>query len=163
MDLLVDSFRSSLEVSPQEPDSSSGSQPVPVMVTEEVLVESPRLVDAEFVVTREEKEEKGKAQEIVKENTIRLVGSGASSELSQSEEDSEPVLVASAVEVEKQRDLDVRSIKSVDSFVSTQQPSPKNHKKAKSAMSGLRRLSGFGLKKKGSAGSVKSIQEGQQK
>ena len=158
-DLLADSVRPSLEV---EPSSSLASQAAPVVIDEQVLVESPKLVDAESAETGADREEEGKPEEKVEETTIRLIGSGGLSDRSQSE-DSEPVLVASAAEVEKQKDLDVVSIKSMDSLASVKkQPSPPHHKKAKSGISGLRRFSGFGLKKKGSVGSVKSIQEGHQ-
>lgn len=155
-DLLADSVRPSLEV---EPSSSQALQAAPVVVDDQVLVESPKLVDAELA---EIGVDEGKPEENVEETTIRLIGSGGLSDRSQSE-DSEPVLVASAAEVEKQKDLDVVSIKSVESLANVKkQPSPPHHKKAKSGISGLRRFSGFGLKKKGSVGSVKSIQEGQQ-
>lgn len=158
-DLLADSVRPSLEV---EPSSSSASQAASVVTDEQVLVESPKFVDAEFAVTGADKEEERKSEEEVEENTIRLIGNGPPSDRSQSE-DSEPILVASAAEVEKQKDLDVVSIKSVDSLANVKKhPSPPHHKKAKSGISGLKRFSGFGLKKKGSVGSVKSIQEGQQ-
>lgn len=151
-DLLADSVRPSLEVEP------SLSQVAPVVVDEQVLVESPKLVDAELSETGGDKEEEGKSEEKVMEETA--MRNNACSDRSQSE-DSEPVLVASAAEVEKEKDLDVVSIKSVESLANVKkQPSPPHHKKAKSGIAGLRRFSGFGLKKKGSVGSVKSISGG---
>jgi cell wall assembly regulator SMI1 len=181
-DLLVDSGRPSLDAKPIEPlaAAASGSS-------------VSKLVGAEGTVSRkkdkssegeeeddeeedEEKEEKKEEdEELPPQNSIRLIGGGGTSGSasvppleSQSSEDSETVHVESAAEIEKQKDADVSSVKSIDSSSSSpnrKQRQQQGHKKTKSGLAAgfTRRFSGFGgLKKKDSAGSVKSVKETQQ-
>jgi hypothetical protein len=165
-DLLADSARSSSETT-----SIKSS------------VESPSLVRAEFVVEEkkddkseseyedeseedddeeeEEEEEEEEKDEEPPTSSIRLMSGSAPPLEPQSSEDSETVHVDSAVEIEKQKDADATSIKSIDSPSSAKQPQ-QGHKKTKSGLGGLRKFSGFMNKRTASAGSVKSIKEGQQ-
>lgn len=167
-DLLADSVRTSLDAVPIEPQPLVASGSTVMVDPSQSLTDSPKLVDAEFVLEGEkdvkdgeESDEEGDKEEEEEEppaTTIRLIGGGGTAGVvpiePQSSEDSETVHVESAAEVQKQKDADTDSIKSVDSSSSAKQ---KGHKKTKSALAGLKRFSQFGgTKKKGSVSSVKS-------